>query len=116
MQVVVDDFSTGCSSFPDLKHSQGDGIMTDRTFVERLSGQAKDEELTRLMIAPGDKLNIPVVPEGIDTQTQTGALSRYDGNRTPGQLIAPALPAPQFAAYINRQSPYKETPMVLFRC
>lgn len=101
MQVVIDDFGTGYSSFAYLKHFQVDGIKLDRVFVKDVPGQSRDEVLTRMMIALGNELNIPVVAEGVESQTQADFLSSHDCSRIQGYLVAPPLPASEFIAYLD---------------
>jgi diguanylate cyclase (GGDEF)-like protein len=65
--VAMDDFGTGYSSLSTLQAFPFDKIKIDRSFVERLPGNAQAVSIMRAILALGRSLNIPVLAEGIET-------------------------------------------------
>ena len=65
--VAMDDFGTGYSSLSTLQAFPFDKIKIDRSFVDRLPGNAQAVSIMRAILALGRSLNIPVLAEGIET-------------------------------------------------
>lgn len=101
MRIVIDDFGTGYSSFAYLRHFEVDGIKLDRMFVQGVPGEAKGEALVNMILAIGKELNIPVIAEGVETAAQAQFLHERGCRRLQGYLIAPALPADEFAEFLR---------------
>lgn len=105
MRVVIDDFGTGYSSLAYLNHFNVNGIKLDRFFIQDVPGNGKSENLLAMMIALGTKLDIPVVAEGVESETQVEFLREHGCSRFQGYLVAPALSSEKFIALLStRQS------------
>ncbi|HYW76422.1 MAG TPA: EAL domain-containing protein, partial [Gammaproteobacteria bacterium] len=100
-----DDFGTGYSSLAYLNHFNVNGIKLDRFFIQDVPGNGKSENLLAMMIALGTKLDIPVVAEGVESETQVEFLREHGCSRFQGYLVAPALSSEKFIALLStRQS------------
>jgi len=105
MRVVIDDFGTGYSSLAYLNQFNVNGIKLDRFFIQDIPGNKKSENLLSMIIALGERLDIPVVAEGVETEAQVSFLQEHGCPRFQGYLVAPALPAGDFVALLSeRQS------------
>lgn len=102
MRIVIDDFGTGYSSLAYLTHFNVNGIKLDRFFMKDIPGDEKNENLLSMMIALGDKLDIPVVAEGVETEAQVAFLMDHGCPRFQGYLVAPALPSDEFVNLVKR--------------
>lgn len=68
--VEMDDFGTGYSSLNMLSEMPVDVLKMDRYFVHNIENSEKDDQLVSLILGIADKLNIPVVAEGVETEGQ----------------------------------------------
>ena len=102
VRVVIDDFGTGYSSLAYLTHFNVNGIKLDRFFIQEIPGNKKRENLLAMMIALGEKLDIPVVAEGVETEAQVAFLRKHGCSRFQGYLVAPALPSEEFIARLAK--------------
>lgn len=101
MRIVIDDFGTGYSSLAYLTQFSVNGIKLDRFFIQDIPGNKKSEDLFSMMIALGEKLDIPVVAEGVETESQVEFLRNHGCPRFQGYLVSPALPADEFIALLR---------------
>ena len=76
VRLALDDFGTGYSSLSYLQRFPFDVIKIDRSFVERLSGPARELQLVRMIISLGRGLQMETVAEGISDPAQFLALRR----------------------------------------
>ena len=68
--VEMDDFGTGYSSLNMLSEMPVDVLKMDRYFVRNIENSEKEEQLVSLILGIADKLHIPVVAEGVETEAQ----------------------------------------------
>lgn len=70
IRVVMDDFGTGFSSLSNLRSFPFDKIKVDRSFTGALEHDPAARSIVRAIIGLGHSLNMPVVTEGVETDTQ----------------------------------------------
>ena len=70
VRVVMDDFGTGYSSLSNLRAFPFDKIKVDRSFTGALEHDPAARSIVRAIIGLGHSLNMPVVTEGVETETQ----------------------------------------------
>lgn len=99
VQLAVDDFGTGHSSMMYLKRLPIDVLKIDRSFVAGLGLNADDSSIVRAISSLGAALNLAVVAEGVETETQLEALSGLHCNYGQGFLWTPPLSGPELAAW-----------------
>ena len=68
--VEMDDFGTGYSSLNMISALPIDVLKMDRTFIRNIESDEKDVHLVALILGIAKNLNIPVVAEGVETETQ----------------------------------------------
>ncbi|MCA9512047.1 MAG: EAL domain-containing protein, partial [Myxococcales bacterium] len=90
---ALDDFGTGYSSLSHLRRFEFDRLKIDRSFVAGIGRVAGDEELTRAVIALGQRLGIETVAEGVETETQLAFLRDEGCDFVQGYLLGRPLPA-----------------------
>jgi diguanylate cyclase (GGDEF)-like protein/PAS domain S-box-containing protein len=70
VQLSLDDFGTGYSSLGYLHRLPLDELKLDRSFVRDLDHSDSARALTSTVLRIGESLNIKVVAEGVETETQ----------------------------------------------
>ena len=74
VQVLLDDFGTGYSSLSYLQKFEFDGLKIDRAFIQQLEDGPMGQQLLKSIIALGHSLNMKVVAEGVETESQAAIL------------------------------------------
>jgi diguanylate cyclase (GGDEF)-like protein/PAS domain S-box-containing protein len=74
--VAIDDFGTGYSSFETPRSFPFDRVKLDRSFVADLEANKQLRAFVRAILALGKSLQIPVLAEGIETETQMRLLTQ----------------------------------------
>ena len=68
--VEMDDFGTGYSSLNMLSSLPIDVLKMDRSFIQNIEKNERDVQLVALIIGIAKNLNIPVIAEGVETESQ----------------------------------------------
>jgi two-component system CheB/CheR fusion protein len=93
VQIALDDFGTGYSTLSYLKRLPVDVLKVDRCFLAGVESDRRDAALMRAILSIGSGMDLQVVAEGIETETQCELL-RVSGCRLgQGFLFAHPLPA-----------------------
>jgi EAL domain-containing protein (putative c-di-GMP-specific phosphodiesterase class I) len=84
--VAIDDFGTGFSSLSYLSNLPLDRIKIDRSFVHAMSGDGDGRRIADLVIQLGRNLNLRVIAEGVETETQASRLLELGCHEVQGFL------------------------------
>ena len=76
VRLAIDDFGTGYSSLSYLHRFPIDILKIDRSFVARLTNSSTGPELARAVITLSETLGLDTVAEGIEFESQVGALMK----------------------------------------
>ncbi|MEO0493967.1 MAG: EAL domain-containing protein [Actinomycetota bacterium] len=100
--LAVDDFGTGFSSLAYLKRFPVDALKIDRAFVMGLGEDGDDEDraFVRSIIQLAGALDLEVVAEGVETQTQAKVLTDLGCHRAQGYLYAKPGPPEALRAHL----------------
>ena len=107
VRVAIDDFGTGYSSLAYLRKFPVDFLKIDKSFVGELGG-GHDEQgwaLIRSIVGIGHDLNLVVVAEGIEDETQLDALRAARCDLGQGFLLGRPAPADEFGGLLARYAP-----------
>jgi diguanylate cyclase (GGDEF)-like protein len=85
--IALDDFGTGYSSLETLRSFPFDKIKLDRTFVSELEHSPQAVAIIRAVLALGRSLEIPVLAEGIETESQLRVLRNEGCDQAQGYLL-----------------------------
>jgi diguanylate cyclase (GGDEF)-like protein len=91
--ISIDDFGTGHSSLAYLRDLPVDELKIDRSFVNRLTTNHKDQLIVKSVINLGHSLGLRVVAEGVETRADLEFLSAWGCDDAQGNYISRPLPA-----------------------
>jgi len=103
--IVLDDFGTGYSSLSYLALLRPKIIKIDRSFVSPSKASIRNNTLLEAIVSLGQKLDMTVIAEGIETQEQLARLRHLGCELGQGYLFSPAVPKLEVAAILGRKSP-----------
>jgi diguanylate cyclase (GGDEF)-like protein len=98
IRIAIDDFGTGYSSLGYLRRFQVDILKIARDFVGDEDASSDDWAFARAIIALGQTLDLRVVAEGIETESQLRALRELGCELGQGYLFARPADGPTIAA------------------
>ena len=93
--MALDDFGTGYSSLSYLAALNPKIIKIDQTFVRPQHDLKRSDTLLEAIITLGNKLDMIVLAEGIETSAQLERLNNLDCDLGQGFLWSPAVPVDQ---------------------
>jgi EAL domain-containing protein (putative c-di-GMP-specific phosphodiesterase class I) len=100
VEVHIDDFGTGYSSLEALHDLPFDALKIDRSFVSRLTGNARSRELVRTIVTMGLNLNLKVIAEGVETEDEHRLVRELNCTHAQGYLFSRPVPAADFDAFL----------------
>ncbi|MEE4296472.1 MAG: EAL domain-containing protein [Wenzhouxiangella sp.] len=100
VSLAIDDFGTGYSSLAYLHRFPLNTLKIDRAFVENLTEYGEDHQITHTIIALGQRLNMTLVAEGIETEEQAEALREAGCHGAQGFLYSAALSVEQVEEWL----------------
>jgi diguanylate cyclase (GGDEF)-like protein/PAS domain S-box-containing protein len=101
VELSIDDFGTGYSSLAYLKRFPIAKLKIDRSFVRDLTIDAGDRAIVDAIIRMAASLGMRTVAEGVETQAQLDFLRERGCAAMQGWLLAKALDAPAFEAFVR---------------
>ncbi|WIM94628.1 EAL domain-containing protein [Actinoplanes oblitus] len=75
VKIAIDDFGTGYSSLGYLRDIPVDVLKIDRSFIDGLVGNGRQQELVNAVIQLGHTLGLRVVAEGVEEASQLSLLT-----------------------------------------
>ncbi|MEO3988335.1 EAL domain-containing protein [Pseudocitrobacter cyperus] len=100
IQLAIDDFGTGNSSLSWLEKLHPDVLKIDKSFTHAIGTDAVNSTVTDIIIALGQRLNIELVAEGVETPEQANYLQRHGVHLLQGYLYAPPMPLEEFPQWL----------------
>ena len=97
--IAIDDFGTGYSSMSYIANYPFDVLKIDRSFVEQIEKNRKQQEVAYAIVQLAKRLDIQVVAEGVETEEQLNILRLMGTDAVQGYYFS----KPQF---VNEWNPY----------
>ncbi len=97
VKIALDDFGTGYSSLVTLQHLPLDYLKIDRGFLQNLTPNSKNAALVRAIIALGHGMQLKIIAEGVENQSQLNLLKELGCDIVQGYLLSHPL-APEHLA------------------
>jgi len=95
-QISVDDFGTGYSSLSYLKELPLTELKIDKSFVDGLGEDENDEAICKAILSLAKALELEVVAEGVETETQLKWLVKHECGYLQGFLLSKPLESEDF--------------------
>ena len=105
VRVVLDDFGTGYSSLSYLSRFPIDGLKVDRSFVANMEEGSPEHAIVVAVGTMAGAMNLEVVAEGIENETQRAELTRLGYGLGQGFLFARPVEADTFAKLLSPAAP-----------
>lgn len=106
--IEMDDFGSGYSSLNSLKDIPVDILKMDMVFMSKSDRYNRSADILRMVVAMADKLNMPVIAEGVETREQADFLGEIGCDIIQGYYYARPMPVAQFEEmYYNQEKVYK---------
>ena len=102
VQLSIDDFGTGYSSLSALKTFPVARLKIDRTFVKGLPSDADDMAVATAVISLGQKLNLKVIAEGVETAEQLAFLRANNCDEIQGYYVSRPIPPQDFEEFLRK--------------
>jgi diguanylate cyclase (GGDEF)-like protein/PAS domain S-box-containing protein len=101
VQLAVDDFGIGYSSFSYLQRFPLDALKIDRTFINEISAAGEGATILSAMIDIGLSLKHRVIAEGVETVEQLDFLKKKGCSEGQGYLFCHPIIAEKFAEFLK---------------
>ncbi|GAB4143143.1 MAG: hypothetical protein OHK0017_00120 [Patescibacteria group bacterium] len=106
IDLSIDDFGTGFSSLTYLKKLPIDAIKIDQSFVQDINTSSETAAIISTLIQLAHKLNLKVVAEGVETDSQLEFLESEGCDHIQGFLFSPPVQAEKIPALLKTVSDY----------
>ncbi|MGM3304624.1 EAL domain-containing response regulator [Anabaena sp. WFMT] len=100
IKIAVDDFGTGYSSLSYLKYFPINTLKIDRCFIQNITHDHQKSAITKALIQMGHSLNLKIVAEGVETESELSFLRQQNCDAIQGFLFSCALPALEFEKFV----------------
>lgn len=104
LQISIDDFGMGYSSFATLKHLPFDILKIDRCFIRGIDTDIKNQAITRSIIQMAHSMDLKVIAEGVETPAELAFLVENDCDEIQGYFISPPISSEKFGQMLLKDS------------
>jgi diguanylate cyclase (GGDEF)-like protein/PAS domain S-box-containing protein len=102
VRIHMDDFGTGYSSLSYLQRCSFDTLKVDRSFVQRMGDGDDSTAIIKTIVGLGRMLNMNVVAEGVESQSQLDALLALECPEAQGYWFSRPVPANEAGELIRK--------------
>ena len=102
VQIAIDDFGTGYSSLSSLKTFPVARLKIDKSFMDNIPNNEDDKAVTSAVISLGQRLNMRVIAEGVETDEQIAFLLANNCDEMQGYRFSKPITADAITALLNK--------------
>ena len=103
-EIEMDDFGAGYSSLNMLSSMPVDVLKMDRAFIMNIDQNDKGHHLVELILDIARNLNVPVIAEGVETESQMAFLKKAGCAIVQGYYFSRPLPPDKFEPFIVKET------------
>lgn len=107
LSVAIDDFGTGYSSLSQLRQLPVDRLKIDRAFVIEITQSVEGGHIAAMVVSLGTGLNLTVIAEGIEEESQAEALRALGCHEGQGYLYAKPMDSSAFYDWLLARGAFK---------
>ncbi len=100
-KVAIDDAGTGHGGLAYIQHLGVDKIKIDKMFVEAIDNNSPGAPIVDALINMSRELNISVIAEGVETESQLDYLCRHGAEYLQGYIFAKPMSKDSFIQFYN---------------
>ncbi|MFT4143030.1 MAG: EAL domain-containing protein [Mobilitalea sp.] len=104
IKIALDDFGTGYSSLNYLLQLPINTLKIDKTFVDGITLELKNKQLTGQIVMIGRSMGLNVVAEGVETKEQFNYLKQNNCDKIQGFLYSKPLPEKELEVLLSREN------------
>jgi diguanylate cyclase (GGDEF)-like protein/PAS domain S-box-containing protein len=101
VQISIDDFGTGYSSLSALKRFPVARLKIDKSFINDVAEDENDQAVASAVISLGQKLNMRVIAEGVETDDQIAFLLKNNCDEMQGYHFSKPVSAGDIEKLLN---------------
>ncbi|MGE4455663.1 MAG: EAL domain-containing protein [Arcobacteraceae bacterium] len=102
--ISLDDFGTGYSSLSYLKKLPLDILKIDQSFIEGVTHNSDDKQITKAIISMAKTLNLKVLAEGVETKEQLEFLKNEGCDYYQGYYFSKQVSATEFMELLKKDN------------
>ncbi len=102
VQISIDDFGTGYSSLSALKTFPVARLKIDKSFINDVANDENDQAVASAVISLGQKLNMRVIAEGVETEDQMAFLRKNNCDEMQGYHFSKPVSAQDIEKLLDR--------------
>lgn len=95
--ISIDDFGTGYSSLSHLKNLPIGKLKIDRSFIKDIDDNNNDEAIVKAIVAMAQSLDMNVIAEGVDKDSQVDILKSHECHQIQGFIYSKPLSLAAFS-------------------
>ena len=104
IDINIDDFGTGYSNLSYLMKLPITTLKIDRSFVNMINDKGGNDEIVRAIVSLAKTLDLQVVAEGIETETQLKTLRSLGCEYGQGYFFAAPMSFTELCSYLKNES------------
>lgn len=102
--VEIDDFGSGYSSLNTLKDMDVDTLKLDMAFLSDSASTRREKIIISSIISMANKLQLPVIAEGVETKEQADMLLGFGCSRMQGYYFSKPVPAAEYEKLLSDET------------
>jgi len=102
-QILIDDFGSGYSSFSTIRDFGFDILKIDMGFIKKIGSNSKVDGIVKSIINMAHSIDLRVVAEGVETETQLIFLRDHGCDYIQGYYFSRPLPEKEFEELLDEQ-------------